>query len=289
MDWSHIGFTILNSIIISIPEETFIVYLALFILGKPEFIKLKTSNLPRFLACVVPAALISNLLREFLPQTKDYMMVIGIVAVFLLIVFIYRVIDSKDILRAFIGTILSFIAVTLFQLVYAPIVMYETGINLDDINKSVLLLFFWTLPERAMEFSFLILLTVRKSMASKINIFSILSKNRLIASITLFLLIFNVTFLAIMGKLIFFDNILVNTSLLNIVMITALVIIFPVMNISLLMVVIYSVNYRYTIRLLLSKERINTLVSVLAVYTEEKNYGKIDSLVTDLHNQVNIL
>ena len=72
-------------------------------------------------------------------------------------------------------------------------------------------------------------------------------------------------------------------------MITALVIIFPVMNISLLIVVIYSVYYRYSIRLLLSKERISTLVSVLAVYTEEKNYGKIDSLVTDLHNQVNIL
>ena len=289
MDWANIGFTILNSIIISIPEETFIIYLALFILGKSEFIKHKAGNLPRFLACVIPAAFISNILRDFLPQTRDYLMFIGIVIFFLLIVFIYRINDKKDLLRAFIGTILSFIAVMIFQLTYTPLVMFGTGISLDDINKSVLLLFIWTLPERAMEFSLLILLTVRKSMAARINIFSILSKNRLVALITLFLLIFNVAFLAIMGKLIFFDNILTNTSLLNIVLITALLIIFPVMNISLLIVVIYSVYYKYSIRLLLSKERISTLVSVLAVYTEEKNYSKIDSLVTDLHNQVNIL
>lgn len=289
MDWANIGFTILNSIVISIPEETFIIYLSLYILGKFEFIKLKAGNLPRFIACVIPAAFIPNLLREFLPQSKDYLMFIGIVAFFLLIVFIYRINDRKDVLRAFIGTILSFIVMMIFQLTYAPLITFGTGINIDDLNRSLTLLFFWTLPERVMEFSLLILLIVRKNMAARINIFSILSKNKPVAFITLFLLIFNVAFLAIMAKLICFDNLLVHTSLLNIVFITALVIIFPVMNISLLIVAIYSVYYKYSIRLLLSKERISTLVSVLAVYTEEKNYSKIDSLVTDLHNQVNIL
>lgn len=289
MDWANIGVTLLKSIIISIPEETFIVFLALFILGKSEFIKLKSSNLSRFIACLIPAAFIPNLLREFLPSIKDYLMPIGIIAIFLLIVFIYRINDRKDVLRAFVATILSFITAMIFQLIYAPLVMFGTGISIDEINKSILLLFFWTLPERVMEFSLLILITVRKNMASKINIFSVLSKNKSVAFITLFLLIFNVAFLAIMGKLICFDNILANTSLLNIVLITALVIIFPVMNISLLLVVVYSVYYKYSIRLLLSKERINTLVSVLAIYAEEKNYSKIDSLVTDLHNQVNIL
>ena len=289
MDWANIGFTILNSIIISIPEETFIIYLSLLILGKSELIKLKSGNLLRFLACVIPAALISNLLRDFLPLIKDYLMPVGIVVIFLLIVFIYRLNEAKDILRALVSTVLSFIIMMIFQLAYVPLITFGTGISLDDLNRSLVLLFFWTLPERAMELSFLILLTVRKNMAARINIFSILSKNKMVASITLFLLTFNVAFLAIMGKLICFDNILANTSLLNIVLIIALIIIFPVMNISLLLVVIYSVYYRYSIRLLLSKERISTLVSVLAVYTEEKNYSKIDSLVTDLHNQVNIL
>lgn len=289
MDWMHLGLSIINSIIVSIPEETFIVCFALFVLGKSEFIKLKTANLPRFIACVVPSAFIPNLLREFLPQTREYLMPVGILVIFILIVSIYRLSIAKDILRAFIGTSLGIIIAMVFQMAYAPLVAFGTGISVDAINKSPLLLFFWTLPERAMEFSFLILLLARKGMASRVNILSILAKNRRVAFITLFLLVFNVTFLVIMAKLICYDNILNGTSLTNIVLIIALVIIFPVMNISLLLVVIYSVYYRYSIRLLLSKDRINTLVSVLAVYTEEQNYSKIDSLVADLHNQVNIL
>lgn len=289
MDWANIGITILKSIIISIPEETFIIYIALYILGKFEFIKLKSSNLPRFMACVIPLAFISIILRDLLPFLTDYLMPIGIIIAFLLIVFIYKVHERKEVLRAFVGTILGFILIAMCQIIYVPLVLFGTGISLETINKSILIVFLWTLPERVMEFSILVLLTLRKSMAAKINIFSILSKNRLIAFTTLFLLTFNVIFLVIMGKLICFDNLLVGSSLLAIVSIIALIIIFPVMNISLLIVVIYSVYYKYSIRLLLSKERMSTLVNVLAVYTEEKNYSKIDNLVTDLHNQVNIL
>jgi hypothetical protein len=289
MDWANIGFTILNSIIISIPEETFVIYLSLLILGKPEFIKIKPGNLPRFVACLIPAAFAPNIMRWLLPQVTDYLMIIGILFIFTLIVFIYRIKDKKDILRIFIGTALSLIAVMLAQIAYTPLVMFGTGISMNEVNNTPILLFIWTLPERAIEFSLLILLTIKKNMTVKINILSILSRNKLVAFITVFLLTFNAAFLAIMGKLIFFDNILAKTSLFNIVLITALVIMFPIMNISLLAAVIYSVYYRYSIRLLLSKERISTLVSVLAVYTEERNYGKIDNLVTDLHNQVNVL
>ena len=159
MDWANIGFTILNSIIISIPEETFIIFLALFILGKLEFIKLKSSNLPRFMACVIPAAFLSYIVRDFLPFLTDYLMPIGIITVFLLIIFIYRINDRRDVLRAFVGTILSFIVAMICQMIYAPLVVFGTGISIDDINKSILLLFFWTLPERVMELSILILLT----------------------------------------------------------------------------------------------------------------------------------
>lgn len=289
MDWSNIFNAILNSVIVSIPEETFVIYFVLLILGRTEFIKLKANNLPRFIACLIPAAFVPNFLRMLLPQVKDYMMLIGIVFIFTLIVLIYRITDIKEILRILIGTTLSIITVLIAQLTYAPLIMFGTGVDVNDVNNTPVLLFIWTLPERALEFSILLLVTLKKGMTAKINIFTVLSKNKLVASITLFLLTFNVAFLAIMGKLIFFDNILRGASLLNTVLIISLVIMFPIMNISLLLVVIYSVYYRYSIRLLLSKERISTLISVLAIYTEEKNYSKIDSLVTDLHNRVNYL
>jgi hypothetical protein len=200
MDLAGIGFTILNTIIISVPEEAFIIYLTLLIVGKSELIKLKAGKLPLFLACVIPAALISNLLREFLPQAKNYLMFIGIVIFFLLIVLIYRLNDPRDILRVFIGVSLSSIVTMLFQLIYAPMIVFKTGISLDNVNRSILLLFFCTLPERTIEFLLLLLLTVKKSMTTRISIFSTLSRNSLVASITLLLMILNISFLAKIGR-----------------------------------------------------------------------------------------
>ncbi len=289
MDWPNISNTMINFIVISIPEEIFVIYFSLLILGRREFIKLTAGNLPRFIACLIPAALVPNLLRTLLPQVTDYLMPIGIVFIFLLIVSIYKITDKKEILRAFVGASLGIIAIMLAQLTYIPLLMLGTGLSIDDVNNSPGLLFIWTLPERTMEFSILVLFTVRKSMATRVNILSILSKNKLVASITLSLLTFNVAFLAIMGKLIFFDNILRGASLLNTILLISLVIMFPIMNISLIFIVIYSIFYRYSIRLLLSKEKIKTLINALAIYTEEKNYSKINSLVTDLHNRVDFL
>ncbi len=291
MDFSRIGFIIFNIITPSIPEQIFYIYFTLYLLGKSEETRLKPANILKI--CIVSAAIatLSVLLRTYFPVLagSGFLMIIGLIVTWGSLVFAYKISVIKEILRAFVCMILSFIVVTIFQTIYVPLLLYGTNTGIQALSQPGVTPFLWSLPELAMIFSVIAILAVRKNTNTRVRFLMILSRNKVVLAISIALLLFNVIFLAVMIKLICFDKILLDINFINQLLIIVTVVIFPILNVSLLMIALYSNYYRETMRLLLSRDRINTLVNILGVYAEEKNYDKIDSIVNDLYKQVHYI
>ena len=133
MDFSRIGFIIFNIITPSIPEQIFYIYFTLYLLGKSEETRLKPANILKI--CIVSAAIatLSVLLRTYFPVLagSGFLMIIGVIVTWGSVVFAYIISVIKDILRAFVCMILSFIVVTIYQTIYVPLLLYGTNTGLQ--------------------------------------------------------------------------------------------------------------------------------------------------------------
>ncbi len=291
MDFSQIGLIIFNIITPSIPEQIFYIYFTLYLFGKAEEIKLRSDNIVKISALSAVIATISVLLRTFFPDLAQsgMLLIIGLVITCGSFIVAYRISGIKEIFRSFVCMIISFIIGSIFQTIYIPLLLYGTNTGIEELYKPGIMPFIWSLPELAMIFSVISILTVRKSINLRARFLIIVSRNKVVLAISIALLLFNILFLAVMIRLICFDKILLSLSFLNQLLFIVIVVIFPVLNVSLLMVALYSNYYRETIRVLLSKDRINTLVNILEIYAEEKKYDKIEGIVNDLHKQVHYI
>lgn len=291
MDLSRIGLIIFNIITPSIPEQIFYIYFSLYLLGRTKDIKVRRGNIIKI--CIVSAiiAVFSVLLRTFFPilAKSGFLLIIGLLVTWGSFILAYKIAGIKEMLKAFVCMIISFIVIPIFQTIYIPLLLYGTNTSIEEMYKPGITPFIWSLPELTMIFCVISILAVRKNINDRAKFLMILSRNKVVLTISIALLLFNIIFLAVMIKLICFDKILLTVGFINQLLIIVIVVTFPILNVSLLMVVLYSNYYRETIRVLLSKDRINTLVSILGVYAEEKNYEKIDSIVNDLHKQVHYI
>lgn len=288
MDFVQLGLIIFNIITPSIPEQVFYIFFALFLMNKTEYIRLNPGNIRKILVTAAAVAAIAVPLRVYFPVLTDLGLLFptGLIITWIFVLIAYRISEVKEILKVFVCITLSFIINLIFQLAYIPLLMYGTNINLSIVSQLGITSFLWSLPEVVMIFSVISIITVTKNIGNRVTILKILTRNKVVMGITISLLIFNVVFLAIMSKLIGFDKILLELKFTIQLVIIVMVVIFPIINISLLIIAVYSNYYRETLRVMLSKERLSTLVNILGVYAEERNYNKIDNIVNDLQRQV---
>ena len=291
MTLSQLGWIIFTIIVPSIPEQIFYMFFTLFLLGKADVIKINANNIKRILVPSVIVSIISVMLRTYAPFLAEsgLALFIGIIITWISIFLTYRITNIREVLKTLACTILSFIFGLLFQFSYIPLLLYGTNTGVEEISKPGIMPFIWTLPEMAMIFSFISFINVRSSIHNKVNFITVLSRNRIVMTVTIILLLFNIAFLAVMVKLVCFDKILLNLAFINQLFIIVIIAVFPIINVSLILILIYSNYYRETIRVLLSKDRLNTLVNILGVYAEEKKYEKIDNIISELNKQVHYM
>ncbi|OGO79819.1 MAG: hypothetical protein A2Y21_03405 [Clostridiales bacterium GWC2_40_7] len=291
MDFSQIGLIIFNIITPSIPEQIFFIYFTLFLMGKTEQTGLNSKNLRRMLICAAVVSSFAVPLRVYYPALAEQGMLlpIGIIATWISVILAYRISGILNLLKAFVCIILSFVAVTIFQFSYVPLLMYGTKTSLEVVSQLGITSFIWSLPEVVMILTVLSFIAFKKNIYKNINLLMILTRNKVVMTVTIILLVFNIAFLATMCKLIGFDKIIYDLPFISQLLIIAIVIMFPILNVYLLIIVLYSNYYKETIRVMLSKDRLNTLVSILGVYAEERNFEKIDNIVNDIHKQVHYI
>lgn len=288
MDIKQLGLIVFNIMTPAIPEQVFYIFFSLFLMNKTEYLRITPVNVRKMLVTGAVVAAVAVPLRVYLPSLADsgLMIPVGLIITWTTFLFTYRVTVISEILKAFACITISFIINLLFQMAYIPLLMYGTDTNLEAVTQLGITSFIWSMPEVVMIFSVMSIITVKRNFGVNVNFMRILTRNRVVMSITISLLVFNVVFLAVMSKLIGFDKILFQLSFFNQLLVIAMVVIFPIINISMLVITVYSNYYRETMRVMLSKERISTLVKILGVYAEEKDYEKLDNIVNDLQKQV---
>lgn len=235
----------LNILFVSIPEQIFIVLFTLILLGKHSmFLDLNKEKLLWLgLSTVIPA-LVSCILRTLSDYLLNYMPFIGILVVFLCFIVVYRVKSAKERVRAFLFIIASFVIMMCIQLAFVPFIIYGTSISLDMLGKPTILTVLWSLPERAVECVLIVFLVVKRTNLLKVNLFEYLKKNSAMSVITLVVVIINIAFIYIISINVYYNRILDKLSVLNQMLILITFLILPILNISSLAAISYTLSYK---------------------------------------------
>jgi len=286
IDLAVIGKLILNIILVSIPEEIFFVAFALMIQKRYDLLKPTRKNVLRFFVPVLSLAFLSNVLRTFLEVTVDFMPIIAIFILFISTALVYNMRNTKQLLKVFASYILSYLVVSIIQLSYIPLLLNATGIDANELNNYGLLLVLISLPERVIECCILAYLMSKRASLIKINIFKEVLRNKTISIVTISVFILNVVFVTLMGKLVFFNHILSELRIVAQFVAIEGVLIFPILNIAMLFAIIYNMTAKEKFERMLSKERIETLVSILEMYASNQNYGKVNAVINDINKHL---
>jgi len=284
-------------VLVSIPEEFFIVMLALLLLGKFDFLqsddkeerKIKKYDVTRVAFLVISTAVISNILR-CLNADPNLLLLICVLYIFIFILVIYKMYwDWGEILKTFLFTLLSVIVFALIEFSYAPLFFYIFNMTVDDLNNSVLIKFVWAIPERLVEYLLLGFLIARKATFLKARIVKVILRDRLLTVITLLALFFNLAFLSVIEKLIWFDKILDGFSLAVQLGISVAVLVFPILNIAALVFAIYHISNRECENRFLAKQDIKITADDIKMFAKNGRYDKIMHMVDILEEDANKL
>lgn len=280
---------VINIVLVSIPEEMFLVAFSLLLQKRYDLLKPSMKNAVRFFTPVLSLALLSNILRKYFAVTVDFMPIISIFILFISTVLVYRIRKAKLMIKVFASYILSYLAASIIQLSYIPLLFNATGIDAAELNNYSMLLVIITLPERVIEYCIIAYFVLKRKSIVKINIFRQIFRSKGLAIVTISIFILNILFVTVAGKLVFFNRILSGLGLAVQFIVITSVLIFPILNITMLFGVIYNITARETFNRMLSKERLSTLISILELYNQNGNYDKIDRVINDMHKHVDML
>jgi hypothetical protein len=277
LDGSMVIPLILNIVLASIPEETFFVVFSLIIMKRYDLLALKKANIFRIIIIVVVVASSSTILRTSSILDAYLAPLYGVFSIFLFIIILFGIKTPKGILKAFLSVCAAFLTAIAMEILVFPILNSIPDFNAEEANKPGIMLIVLSIPERVMQIILVTMLLLKKQSFMKLGFFKVISRNKPLAYITGGLVIFNLIFLYIMFKLIFFNNILTGTAAVTQVLTVALVIVFPLLNMSVLLGVInYSVN-KYTYTRLYVQEETKVLRVLVRTLLQQQRYSEVDA------------
>jgi hypothetical protein len=286
---------IANIIFCSIPEEIFLVMFPLILLGQFDFLESKTDGENRFKRIdifrvgfiVLFIAILSNIMKFYLamdPTLGSFMLMF---LLFLLIVIVYRLYYSvKEILKAFIFSVITFIILLVTEMLYIPIVLSSIDKTIKEINDSILMNFTIALPARMIHFSIIAYLLKKKVSFTKVKLFKAVIQSRTLIILSFIFLICNFILLAILGKLIIFDKILVNYNLLTQVLVVVFILSMPLINIALFTCIIYHKQNRENEDRFIIRQDLEATIKDMKRFACSGKYDKINLLINDLETDV---
>ncbi len=289
----------LNTILVSIPEEFYLVMFTYILMG--EFDSWKDENCKklfypwdygRVFVPAVTAALVSNILR----YTGVKMIIITAVSfltVFVLIVLYGDILKNGAaliwIVKAFGFLLLAFLILIIIEVLYIPIVLYATGKEITEINNDIFLNFAISIPGKVIQYLILVYLVARKRTFLRANIFIPIQKNKMLSKLAIVMLLTNSILIYILGKTISYQRVLSNIpSGLRIVVILGICL-FPILNISAFLSGIYYMENKQALKQnKLSKELYN-IADEINKYTEIKDKSILNWKINEFSNSISNL
>ena len=276
---------ILNTLLVSIPEEFFLVMFTLILVGEfeiwkePECKKLiHKYDYERILIPTIVSALLSNVLR-YSGLNYDATSVITILAVFILVIITNDIFGDASALKwigkCFVFLILACIIVGISEFLYVPLVVYGTGKPIQEINQNIIVNFLVSLPSRMLQYIILIYLIYHKRTLLKGSIIKHILLFPVPLLITSLIVFFNLVFYIIAYNLIIYDRVLANlTNIIQVVVIVG-VVLFPILNILGMAWLACYIKDREVNDRRIASTKLCDLLDKMELYSNSSNYGNI--------------
>lgn len=248
VQWDVIQKLFLNTILVSIPEEFFMVIFTLILVGEFDFWKeeeckklLNRWDYGRLFIPTIAGALVSNILR-FILKVEDST-IPTLLTIFILMILTNHIFSDasafKWIGKVFLFLLLSAIIVGVSELIYVPFIISGTGKDIVDINQNILSNVLISLPSRVFQYMLLFYFVSRKRTLLKGNVYKNIMSSPILLLFISIISLFDLTFFIVANKLIVQQKIIDNLSLFNQVIVVIGVILFPIINLSGLLLSIY--------------------------------------------------
>ena len=276
---------LLNTLLVSIPEEIYLVMFTLILIGEFDYWKeeeckkiINRWDYSRILIPSVTVAFILNIIKYTNSETF-------ISSLICLLVFFGLIAITNDILndarpfkwltKAFVFLIIGQITIGLTELLYVPFVVYATGRAVSEINNDILLNFLLSLPSRLIQYTILAILVNRLRKRDKGSFISYLLSNQALILILAVIVLFDFFFMFVMYRAIVFKNALLSLSHVMQFEIIICVAMFPMLNIS---AMLWAAFYVKNKEINEKKDTLNKLDKVLEnlnTYKEEESHENI--------------
>ncbi len=294
---------VIKTLLVSIPEELFLVMFTLIIVGEFEYWQepeckrlINRFDYVRVFLPTLVGALLSNILRSIGLNYGFYQFITPIV-IYILIVLTNDVFGDayaiKWIIKAFISFMVGFLFIGISEFIYAPFIIYGTNLTMAKIQSSLLLYFMTSLPPRFLQYFLLCYLVSKKRTFLKGQLLRNILSSPVLSVIFSILVLINILFLWLMYKIIVFDRVLISVSPFYQVFIIISVILFPMLNLSGLIWSSYLLKSKETKDKKSASEQLHSLLRELELYTFNGKYSnirwKLNKISTDIEEVANNL
>jgi hypothetical protein len=283
---------ILNTVLVSIPEEIYLVMLTLILIGEFDYWKeeecrkiINKWDYSRILIPSVITALLLNILQytnneTFLTSTFCLLIFYGLIAITNDILNDAR--PLKWLAKAFVFLIAGQISLGLTEIIYVPFVLNATGKTVAEINNNILLNFLFSLPSRLIQYSIIAIMVNRKRKRGKGSFLTYLVSNQVLLFILTVIAVFDLFFLIVMYNAVVVNNSLAGTShimqFVTIICITML----PMLNISAMLWAAFYVKNQEMNGKKSTLDRLDKILKTLDDYSKEEKHGDITWKLNEL-------
>lgn len=285
MHWDIIQKILLNTILVSFPEELYILMFTLILVGEFDYWMedeckklINTWDYSRILIPTITVSLLSNIMRY---TGWDFAMgsFIPVIVFYILIVLTNDVLKEASALKWMSKTLVFFvialITLGISELIYAPLIIYGTGKSIEEINSNILSNFLISLPSRVIQYTILLYLILKKRTLLKGNIFAYIFESKFLSSLTALITIFNLFFLYCSYKFIIYDKILTNIQPASQLFIIIGIILLPLFNISIFLWGLYHIKNNDILERKNICQRLENLSNDIKIYINDGNYDNI--------------
>jgi hypothetical protein len=212
---------ILNFILVSIPEEAFIVVMTLILLKRFDLLDVRMwrQNLKWLMIPTLPVVFFINLFRYVIIIPRSLASLITYILMILLILYIVLknsyLFKKMIIFKVFIFTTLSFAIVGLIELAYYPIVLSILDKPIEYFNNIIILNFLLSIPTRVIQLCIILFITTKKNNEVKVNLFDTILKNKVFTNSFITMLVLIISVIMYATKLLMINNILLNMNIID--------------------------------------------------------------------------
>ncbi len=295
--WDTIGKILLNTILVSIPEELYLLMFTLILVGEFEIWGDENCkkifhdyDLARILVPVISAALLSNIFR-YCELDNNILQIVPIIVFYILIVLTNDIFGdssaAKWMGKVFLFLGLAFLILVLAEFSFATLFLYVSGKTVTEMNSNILLNFAVSIPPRIIEYSVLIFFIVRKRTLLKANLIIPILESKISLFLTIVVLVFDLAFMLIMIRIVTYEKILNNISESFRIVIILGITFFLLINLSALVWGFYNIKNRELQDKKDVSGRINDLVKEINTYTVTDKYDSIKWKLYEISKEMN--